>query len=58
MVLRVVLIRAKDGMRIEKTENFSTPEKVNNSFKLFYPAFYKAYAIYDGDKLLYSKGKI
>lgn len=56
--LRVILIRAKDGKRIEKTDDFSTPEKVNASFSLFYPKTYKAYAIYDGEKLLYSKGKI
>lgn len=58
MKLKVVLIRAKDGKRIEKVDEFSTPEKVNNSFNLFYPNPYKAFAIYDGDKLLYSKGKI
>lgn len=54
--LRVVLIRAKDGLRIEKEDEFSSPEKVNNTFKLFYPNLYKAYAIYKDDKLLYCKG--
>jgi hypothetical protein len=29
---------------------------VNNTFKLFYPNLYKAYAIYKDDKLLYCKG--
>lgn len=58
MKLKVILVRAKDGKRIEKTDEFSTAEKVNNTFKIFYPNFYKAYAIYDGDKLLYSKGKL
>lgn len=59
MEMKVILIRTSDGKRIEKIKDFSTPEKVNNSFKLFYPKFYKAYAIYDMDgKMLYKQGKI
>ena len=58
MKLRVALIRAKDGARIEKENDYSTPERVNNSFKLFYPHFFKAYAIYKDNKLLYCKGVI
>ncbi|MCR5606409.1 MAG: hypothetical protein K6F69_06315 [Treponema sp.] len=58
MKLRLVLIRAKDGKRIEKPGEYTTPEKVNNTCRLFFPKFYKAYAIYDGDRLLYSQGKI
>lgn len=58
MKLKVILIRAKDGKRIEEFEDFSSVEKVKASFDLFYPKQYKAYAIYDGDTLLYSRGKI
>ena len=58
MKLKILFISAKDGKRIEKEGDFSTLEKVKNSLNLFYPAFYKAYAIYDGNKLLYSRGKI
>ena len=59
MKLKVVLIRAKDGKRIEKVDDFSTLEKVKNSFNLFYPSMFKAYALYDADdRLLYSRGKM
>ena len=59
MEMKVILIRTSDGKRIEKVKDYSTPERVNNSIKLFYPAFYKAYAIYDMDgKMLYKQGKI
>lgn len=58
MKLKILFIRAKNSKRIEKEGDFSTLEKVINSLNLFYPALYKAYAIYDGNKLLYSSGKI
>ncbi len=59
MILRVVLIRAKDGKRIEVTRNVTSLKRVINTFKLFYPNLYKACALYDeDDKLLYKKGEI
>ncbi len=58
MKLKVILIRAKDGKRVEKIDEFTTLERVKKSFDLFYPAQIKAYAIYNGDELLFSRGKI
>ena len=52
------MIRARDNKRIEKIDDYSTLDKMKTTLNLFYPNMYKAYAIYDGDKLLYSRGKI
>ncbi len=56
MKLKIVMVRAKDGKRIEKEDEYSTLEKVKFTLNIFYPKQYKAYAVYDGDKLLYSRG--
>lgn len=54
MQVKVLLVRAKDNKRIEKTIDISTLEKSINTFNLFYPVSYKAYAIYDMDRFFVS----